>query len=322
MRRLVVAGLAIAAGIVAVALLVGGGLVTGPGSSASATALPPVPASDRVVAEARVVPETSAEVGATVPGTVVRVAVVEGDGVAAGAELVKLDTSEADARVAQAQAALDASAARTEQAAVAVRQAAAEVDRAAASVRVARATRDLVPDGAASARKRSADAQVSAALAGLEAARAAEDAAAAAAKAAEADKAVAAAGLDGARAAAARLTIRAPIAGTVADLAVAVGDSVSAGLPLIRIAGEGGWAFETTDLAQDSVAVIEVGDTATVTVDGFPGTSIPGRVARIAAFGEDRQGDVVFTAVVVPDGAVPDSLRWNMKASIEIAATP
>ncbi|HYN49083.1 MAG TPA: HlyD family secretion protein, partial [Candidatus Nanopelagicales bacterium] len=197
-----------------------------------------------------------------------------------------------------------------------------EVDRAAAAVQAARAVRDQLPSGVSAARKRAADAEVDAALAGLDAARAGEKGATAAAKAAEADEARAAAVLDATRAAAARLTITAPIAGTVADVAVKVGDAVTAGPPLIRIAGDGGWTFETTDLTQDEVAAIEVGAAATVTLDGFAGTVIAGRVARIAAFGEDRQGDVVFTVVVEPDGKVTDAVRWNMQASIEIATGP
>jgi hypothetical protein len=80
--------------------------------------------------------------------------------------------------------------------------------------------------------------------------------------------------------------------------------------------------FETTDLTQDEVAAIAVGGAATVIVDGFGGSAIDGRVARIDAIGEDRQGDIVFTVVVEPTGDVPDGLRWNMVASVEIEKAP
>ena len=163
---------------------------------------------------------------------------------------------------------------------------------------------------------------MAAARAGIDAARAAEDGAAAAVKAAAADEARASATLDAARAAAGRLTITAPIAGTVADVTVTAGDVAAVGQPLVRIAGDGGWTFETTDLTQDEVAAIDVGSDATVTLDGFAGAPIAGRVAQISAFGEDRQGDVVFTVVVVPSGAIPDRVRWNMQASVEIATAP
>lgn len=319
MRRWIAGGLAAVAVIVAVVILASGWPPAGSGSPATPTPLPPVPPSDRVVAEARIVPAAWAALGAATPGLVARVAVAEGDRVAVGAVLVELDATTAEAEVTAAKAAFDAASARSDQAAAATTQAAAEVDRATAAVQAARAVRDQLPSGASAARKRQANAELDAATAGREAARAVEKGAAAAATAAEADEARAAALFDATRAAANRLTITAPIAGLVAEVAVAVGDAVTAGPPLIRIAGDGGWTFETTDLTQDEVAAIEVGAAATVTVDGFAGAPIAGRVARIAAFGEDHQGDVVFTVVVAPDGAVPDGVRWNMQASIEIA---
>ncbi len=322
MRRWIVVGVA-AVGLTAALVLLGSGwLSNGSGSGASPTPLPPIPPSDRVVAEARAVPATSAAASAAVPGTVARVAVAEGDRVAAAGVLVELDATAAEAEIAAAQAALDAAVARSEQAAAAAKQATAEVSRAAAGVQAARAGRDQLPSGASSARKRQADAEVNAAVAGLDAARAAATGAAAAAKAADADELRASAALDVTRAAADRLTIRASIGGTVADVAVAVGDVVAAGPPLVRIAGDGGWAFETTDVTQDEVAAIAVGAAATMTLDGFAGTPIAGRVASIAAFGQDRQGDVVFTVRVEPEGAVPEGVRWNMQASIEIATAP
>lgn len=322
MGRRVVGGVVVVAVIAVVAVLASGVLSPAGGPGSAPTPLPPIAASDRVVAEARAIPKVWAAVQAAVPGTVDRVAVVEGARVTAGATLVELDATAADAETASAVAAIDAAKARTAQATAAARQAAAEVDRATAAVRGARASRDLLPSGASSARKRLADADVDAALAGLASAKATRDAASAAVTAAEADQARASVAVDAARAAADRLVVRAPIGGAVADVSVSVGDGVAPGPALVRIAGDGGWTFETTDLTQDSVAGIEVGDAARVTLDGFAGVSIPGRVTRIAAFGVDRQGDVVFTVVVEPDGAVPAGVRWNMKASIEIATTP
>ncbi len=319
MRRWIVGGAAVVAVAVAVALLAGGGLGSGAGSGAVATPLPPVPPANRVVAEARVVPASSATVSASTPGTVARVAVAEGDAVAAGDVLLELDDAAAAAEVAAATAGLDAATAGAERATAAAAQAAAEVDRAAASVRAARAVRDQLPGSASRARERQADAEVDAAEAGLESARAARQVAVAAATAATAEVARAQAGLDAANAATARLVVKAPIAGTVADVTASAGDVVAAGVPLVRIAGDGGWTFETSDLTQGEVPGVSVGADASVTLDGFAGTKIDGRVARIAAFGQDSQGDVVFTVVVEPTGDVPDGIRWNMLASVEIA---
>jgi HlyD family secretion protein len=322
MRRWVIGGVVVVVAVGALAVLASGMVPGGAGSAASPTPLPPVPASDRVIAEARVIPKASSAVPAAVPGTVSGVEVAEGERVAAGAVLLQLDPTSAQAEVAGAQAALDAAKARSTQASAAVRQAAAEVDRARAAVQSADAIRDQLPSGASSARKRAANADVNAAQAGLRAAQAAEDGAAAAAQAARADEARAAATLDAAKAAEARLTIMAPISGTVAEVAIAVGDVVAAGPPLVRIAGDEGWIFETTDLTQDEVVAIGLESPATVTVDGLTGPSMEGRVTRIDAIGEDLQGDIVFTVVVEPTSDVPDGLRWNMVASVEIARAP
>jgi multidrug resistance efflux pump len=322
MRRWIIGGVIVVAAVAALAVVAVGGLPGGMGASASPTPLPPVPASDRVVAEARVIPASRASVTAAVPGTVSAVAVAEGQRVATGTTLVQLDATSARADVAAAQAALDAAKARSTQAVAAVSQANAEISRATAAHKAARAIRDQLPDNASAARERAADADVQAAQAGIRAARAAKDVAAAAASAAQADEARAGAALDAARAAEARLTIRAPMAGTVADVTVEVGDAVTAGPPLVQIAGDGGWVFETTDLTQDEVAAIAAGNPATVTVDGFAGTPFEGRVARIDAIGEDRQGDIVFTVVLEPTGELPEGLRWNMVASVQIATKP
>jgi multidrug resistance efflux pump len=324
MRRFVIAGVIVVA-VAAVAVVVASSLLpggSGTTTGASSTPLPPVPASATIVAEARVMPGTRAVVAAAVPGTVSEVAVAEGDLVAAGAVIAQLDPTAAQADVAAAQAAVDAATERATQAEAAAAQASAEVDRASAAVRSARAIRDQLPKGAPAAQKRAANADIDGAEAALAAARAARSGAQAAAAAAGADVARASAALDAATAAEAKLSITTPIAGTVADIAVETGDPVAAGSIVARIAGPGGWTFETTDLTQDEVAAIAVGSTATASVDGFAGTPIEGRVARIAAIGEDRQGDVYFTVVVEPTGAVPDGLRWNMVASVQISRAP
>jgi multidrug resistance efflux pump len=310
---------AVAVGLVA---LGGTWLSGGDGSGATPTAPPPVPPANRVVAEARVVPVAAATVAAPVPGIVSRVPVGEGDAVAAGDVIAVLDDAAAEAEVAAARAVLDGATAGRDRAAAISTQAAAEVDRATEIWRSVRAIRDQLPSGSSAARIRQADADVAAAAAGIQAAEAAQSAAAAAAVAAGAEVARAQAALDAAETGLARLTVVAPIAGTVADLAVGTGDVIAAGTPVARIAGPGGWRFETTDLTQAEVTSITVGATAMVSVDGLAGTQIAGRVLRIAAYGQDLQGDVVFTAVIEPTGDVPDGLRWNMRASVEIATGP
>ena len=54
-----------------------------------------------------------------------------------------------------------------------------------------------------------------------------------------------------------------------------------------------------------------------ITVDALPGVEIPGKVTRIRAYGENRQGDIVYMVVVKPDRQ-DERLRWNMTASVSI----
>lgn len=322
MRRWIVGITAVVVVVAAAALIAGGSLAPSAGSGPTSTPLPPVPPADRIVAEARAVPAISATVSAPVPGTVAIVAAAEGDRVDAGAVLVQLDDAAAKADAAAARAGLESATASAERATAAASQASAEVDRASAAVRSARAVRDQLPGSASRAQERQADAEVDAAQAGLASARAARDAADAAATAAAADVARAQAAVDAAEASLAQVVLRAPIAGTVAEVVPSAGDVVAAGTPLVRLAGDGGWVFETTDLAQDEVAAINLGAAASVTLDGFAETRIDGTVARVGAYGQDRQGDVVFTVVIEPTGDVPAGVRWNMLASAEIATTP
>ena len=39
----------------------------------------------------------------------------------------------------------------------------------------------------------------------------------------------------------------------------------------------------------------------TITFDAIPGFELPGKVSLIKQFGENRQGDIVYTVVVTPD---------------------
>lgn len=73
----------------------------------AAPAVPAVKASDQIIAEAKVVPFSSVELHFPANGTVAEIFVKEGEQVAKGAPLARLDTRDLELRVAQAQAALD-----------------------------------------------------------------------------------------------------------------------------------------------------------------------------------------------------------------------
>jgi multidrug resistance efflux pump len=144
------------------------------------------------------------------------------------------------------------------------------------------------------------------------------DAAKAAVAAAMAEQARAQAALDAATVAREQFTITAPFAGTVVSVEPLVGDRVQPGVVLVRLADLTEWRFETSDLSESSVARVDVGAPASVTVDGIPGSEIAGTVESVGGYGASVQGDITFRVVVAPTGDVPDDLRWNMTVTIEI----
>ena len=334
MRRnvLIVLAVIVAAGL-GVYVLSGAG---GPGAGASPSpTIAPVPAADTVTADAQVVPARGAELSAPgAGGRVTDVLVKEGDQVPADAPLLRLDDRAAQADLASAQAALASAQAASAQADAAIRQAdagiaAAEagVTQARAGVTIADADRDALPNAASDDQERAADAQVSQATGALRGARAelsrarqARNVAVQAANGAKAEVARAQAGVDAAQVALDELTLKAPFAGTVAFVGPAVGETVSAGTPVVRIADPSGWRIETTDLDEASVARIAEGATATVTVDAFPEDPIEAKVVEIGAYGESQAGDIVFRVVLEPTGSDLPALRWNMTASVSIDA--
>ncbi len=322
-RRLVLV-LAFAAVVTAVAVAAmlgvfsGGGTGSGPvaPSNGIAATLPPVAIVDEVVADGIAVPVRAAELAVAAGGTVADVPVVLGETVAAGDVLVRLDTAAIDAEIEGAQAAAAAAAALAAQAGAYRTQADEQVavalaglDQAEAALTTAR-DNNVGEDEAVAAR--------SAARAQVRVARAAVTAAAEGVTAAEADARRAEAAVTALEVAREDLTIRAPFAGTVAALPVREGALAAPGQVVVRLGDESAWEFVATELDESGIAGVRQGAEATITLDGIPGASIPGTVARIGGYGESRQGGVVYEVVVVPDGEVPDGVRWNMTTTIAI----
>ena len=171
--------------------------------------------------------------------------------------------------------------------------------------------------------------QIAVAEAGVEqAARAVAEADLAAAGAAqmvaqaEAGVAQAAAALDAAHAALERLTLTAPFDGTVADIALRLGETVSPGVPVLTLADMDGWLVETTDLSELDVASVTVGDRVEVEVDALPGVILNGTFSDIASVSNLVQGDVTYVVTVRLDAPSQDGspapLRWGMTAYVNV----
>jgi HlyD family secretion protein len=132
---------------------------------------------------------------------------------------------------------------------------------------------------------------------------------------AEASVAAATAALQQQLVAMSKLELRAPFTGTVASLDVTLGEQVSPGVPVLRLADLEQLQLETEDLTELQVVLIQEGDAATVSFDAIPDLTMTGTVTRIRPFGETSSGDIVYRATIALPQADP-RLRWNMTAVV------
>ena len=249
---------------------------------------------------------TSVTLAPELAGRVAEVLVEEGDSVKAGEALVRLDGTTLEAQRGQAVAAVDAAQANASatDAEVALLQAGPSSEQ----VAVARAAVDRAEVGADALRDRYADLSSSArkttagkalktqrdtAAAGLRQARAELALVQAGARpeqvlAAQARARAAAAQVEAARAALAvidtqigKLTLVAPGDGVVLARAVEPGSFAAPGSPLLEV-GDLGSLTITVYVPEDRYGELSLGQTASLSVDSFPGETFPGTIVHIA----------------------------------------
>lgn len=287
-----------------------------------------VPATKRTIVESlvatgQVQPRARVDVASQVAGRVVEIHFEEGDEVATGAVLVRLDDDEARADRAQAQARVDAARARlrsvTERgaptAAQDLRKANVAYEGALEELERGRQLRDAgVITGA---RVDELERQAEQAAAELDQAQTRAEQASADGS----DYAEAAAGLRQARAArqlaAARLkehTVRAPRDGTMLARNVELGASVQPGQPLAVLAADGPVELRL-DPDERELAALDVGQRAVVAADAFEDRPFEAVIDRIAP-AVDRERGTIGVYLLVNDP--PAFLRPDMTASVEI----
>jgi multidrug efflux pump subunit AcrA (membrane-fusion protein) len=137
---------------------------------------------------------------------------------------------------------------------------------------------------------------------------------------AEADVASARAALQQAEAALAEAELVAPFTGTIAEMLPAVGEQVGPGVPVVKLADLSSWQIETDDLTELNVVRIGVGSPATIEFDALPDVELSGKVVQIKPIGVNKQGDITYTVVVLPDQNDP-RLKWNMTAVVTVQAS-
>lgn len=277
--------------------------------AATAVQLQPAPLLRTLQFSARVAALSRVELGSTLTGRVVEVKVREGERVRPGERLLQLESDELRAVLAQAQAGEQQAAARlaglrsTGRSAALAGVAQAESVLLAAQAELKR-SQDLVAQGFLSPAKLD-DAQraVSVAQAQRDSARA------------QAQLALAQAATQSAHARLAQTAVTAPAAAQVLDRLVEPGQIVQPGKALLALALDG----PTELLAQVDERYLEqlqVGQSAAVLADAFPGQRFTARVRSIAPLVDAQRGAVEVRFSV--DAPVPAFLREDMTLSVEV----
>lgn len=114
---------------------------------------------------------------------------------------------------------------------------------------------------------------------------------------------VARSNLDAARFNARFARIEAPADGVVLQRLAGENELVQAGQPVLVVGATGaGWIVRTS-LADRDVVRVDVGDSASVTFDAFPGRRFAGRVTRVGSSADPLTGTFEIEVEVEPDGA-------------------
>jgi multidrug resistance efflux pump len=115
------------------------------------------------------------------------------------------------------------------------------------------------------------------------------------------------------------LDLKAPFKGTVVDVNINTGDLISSSTWAILIADYSEWYVETSDLTEQKVVNLSLGQGATISPDALPNLKVTGKVTEITDVSHMQAGDVLYTARLVLDQPDP-RLRWGM--TVEITFDP
>ena len=109
----------------------------------------------------------------------------------------------------------------------------------------------------------------------------------------------------------AQTSLTAPFAGTIAAVEVEVGEGVSPGFPILRLADFSRWEVETDDLTEIEVVNLSVGQAVTLEADSLPEVTMTGSVESIRLVSEVKRGDTTYTVRIAVD-EVDARMRWGM----------
>ena len=125
--------------------------------------------------------------------------------------------------------------------------------------------------------------------------------------------------LAAAQAALDNLDLKAPFGGTVVDVNISDGQLISTGTWSVLLADYAEWYVETSDLSEQEVVNVSVGQGATITPDALPNLTLQGKVTEITGESHMQAGDVLYTARLLLNQSDP-RLLWGM--TVEITFNP
>jgi multidrug resistance efflux pump len=113
--------------------------------------------------------------------------------------------------------------------------------------------------------------------------------------------------------------LKAPFAGTVANVNVSVSQMVSPQTWVVALADISQWYIDTSDLTEMDVVKIKTGQAVQVTADALPGITMNGVVESISEAPQLQSGDILYTVHIRLNDPDP-RLLWGM--TMEATFTP
>jgi HlyD family secretion protein len=125
--------------------------------------------------------------------------------------------------------------------------------------------------------------------------------------------------LTAAQSALVNMDLKAPFEGTVVDVNVSVGQLVGSETWAILVADFSDWYVETSDLTEQEVVKVSIGQGATISPDALPSVKLTSNVTKIADMFNVQAGDVLYKVRLHVDQPDP-MFRWGM--TVEITFNP
>jgi multidrug resistance efflux pump len=116
----------------------------------------------------------------------------------------------------------------------------------------------------------------------------------------------------------ANYVLTAPFDGVVADVAVEVGEQVTAESRAVSVINASAWMIETTDITELEVVNVAVGQKVTFTADALSGVTMNGVVTEISQSSYVQGGDVIYTVRIAATDVDP-RVKWGMTVEVTFA---